>query len=40
MPKDIASSLNLGARTSAIVEYSLLVPKYPWPLRIASARGG
>src|SRR4030042_1049925 len=40
IPNPMATSLNKGAFASAIVEYSLLLTKYPWPLRIAWARDG
>ena len=40
MPNPSASSLNLGAFASAMVEYSLFWTKYPWPLRIAWPSAG
>jgi len=39
-PNDIARLENVGAVASEIVEYSLLLTRYPWPVTIASNRLG
>jgi len=39
-PKDMARLEKVGAVASDMVEYSLLLTRYPWPVTIASKRLG